>query len=229
MADQGVSNDILDFDDETLPELPDDNPFGGQPGKSKRWLLVGLGVVAVTLMVVVVLKLTVGGRVEDPGLMELPIEQLPVIDSGKPEKPADDFDIEGRPVGMPERVVEPRKEVVFDPDKPVVSRPKPRPVRQAPKPAKESKPAKPVAPKSGTWSVQVGSYPSRAAAERGQRQLKSAHKSLFSGKDFAILSAVLPNGSTTYRLRVVNFKTDAEAKSFQKTAKSNGVDGYVAR
>ncbi|MDR1071674.1 MAG: SPOR domain-containing protein [Rickettsiales bacterium] len=231
MADDLLEQEeVLDFDDDTLPELPDDNPFDGSSSK-KPWILAGAGLVVVTLIVVVVLKLTTGGK--DSGLIELPIEQAAVE-----EVPVDDFVEDAKklvavdadkPVGMPERIVDNRKDVVFDPDKPVVQKPKPRPIGAAAKPV-AAKPAKPAQrPSSSGFSVQVGSYTTRAAAESGQRQLSSAHRSLFSGQDFVILSAVLPNGQTTYRLRVVGFGDSQTASGFCRNAQSDGVSCYVTK
>ena len=234
MADKNIieNEDVLEFDDEVLPELPDDNPFEEEKSK-KPWLLAGIGLVAVTLVIVVVLKLTMGGK-DDAGLIEIPIEHgIGSIDSGaagvQPDTGfAGDDDI--APIGMPERIVEKRPDVNFNPDKPAVARPKPRPIKDTAKsaPAKSAA-VQQAAPKSGTWSVQVGSYPTRAAAEKGQREITAAHKSIFSGKSFAILAAVLPNGTTTYRLRVVNFQTSNAAASFCNNAKSDGVNCYVAK
>ncbi|MDR1027646.1 MAG: SPOR domain-containing protein [Rickettsiales bacterium] len=239
MADKNIleENEVLEFDDDTLPELPDDNPFEEEKSK-KPWLLAGIGLVAVTLVIVVVLKLTMGGKDDAAGLIEIPIEQT----AGQGVHPEPDFadkaagPEEIQPIGMPERLVEKRPDVEFNPDKPSVARPKPRPIKETAKPATATKPAaaKPAAvaqtaPKSGTWSVQVGSYPTRAAAEKGQREITAAHKSVFSGKSFAILAAVLPNGTTTYRLRVVNFQTSNAASQFCNNAKSDGVNCYVAK
>lgn len=228
---EDLQNEVLEFDDDALPELPDDNPFEEAKPK-KPWLLVGVGVVAVTLIVVVVLKLMTGGG-EGPGLIEIPIEPTNVADAPNPDfvdqankLVAVDND---KPVGMPERIVENRKDVKFDPDKPSVRRPKPRPIGG--KPSRPDAPARvaQVAPKPGTWSVQVGSYPTRSAAEAGQRKLQSEHRDLFGGYNFAILAAILPNGGTTYRLRVIGFKTGGEANSLCRNAQSDGVQCYVTK
>jgi cell division septation protein DedD len=230
---EDLQNEVLEFDDDALPELPDDNPF--EEVKSKKpWLLVGVGIVAITLVVVVVLKLMTGGR-DEPGLIEIPIESAGIADI-----PSTDFVDQAnklvavdqdKPVGMPERVVENRRDVKFDPDKPSVRRPKPRPIGgRPPRTETDARPrAANVAPKPGTWSVQVGSYPSRSAAESGQRKLQSAHRDLFGGYNFAILAAVLPTGGTTYRLRVVGFRTGGDANSFCRNAQSDGVQCYVTK
>jgi cell division protein FtsN len=181
---------------------------------------------------VVVLKLTTGGK-DSSGLIELPIEQVAVE-----EVPVEDFvedakklvavEIE-KPVGMPERIVDNRKDVTFDPDKPIVQKPRPRPIGAAPKPA-AAKPPKPAPrPAANGFAVQVGSYATRAAAESGQRQLSASHRSLFAGHDFVILSAVLPNGQTTHRLRVVGFGDSQTASGFCRNAQSDGVSCYVTK
>lgn len=141
--------------------------------------------------------------------------------------------------GVPVRVVSERRDVTFNPDRPVVeTAPAPKPVAQ-PKPAAKPQP-KPVAKStaktvqksapiaSGKWFVQFGSYATRAAAESAERQMRKGHASLFSGKQFVILAAQLPNGKTTYRLRV-SFATSADANGFCQNAKSDGLDCYVAK
>ena len=139
--------------------------------------------------------------------------------------------------GTPVRVISDRREVTFNPDKPVVeTAPAPKPVAQ-PKPVVKPKPvAKPAAKSvqksapiaSGKWFVQFGSYATRAAAESAEHKMRSGHASLFSGKQFVILAAQLPNGKTTYRLRV-SFATSADANGFCQNAKSDGLDCYVAK
>jgi hypothetical protein len=139
--------------------------------------------------------------------------------------------------GVPVRVISDRREVTFNPDRPnvnnaqapkpaaqAVAKPKPKPVAK-PQPKSVQKTA-PIA--SGKWFVQFGSYSTRAAAEAAERKMRAGHKSLFSGKQFVILAAQLPNGSTTYRLRV-SFATSADANGFCQNAKSDGLDCYVAK
>jgi len=139
------------------------------------------------------------------------------------------------PVPQPDqnvRVIEDRKDVTFNParetpaPKPIVA-PAPREVKtpNVPKPA-----PKPVAQKvaNGGWYVQFGSYGTRAAAEAAEKKIRAGHQSLFSGKQFVVLAAVLPNGSTTYRLRIA-FSSSADANGFCRNAKSDGLDCYVAK
>ncbi len=128
--------------------------------------------------------------------------------------------VQQQTAGVPVRVIEERKEVKFEPTKPVAkpaAKPQPKPV------------AKPVV-KSATysWYVQFGSYSTRALAENAQRQMTNAHRSLFEGKQFVILAAQLKNGSTTYRLRV-GFNSASDANGFCRNAKSDGLDCYVAK
>ena len=216
-----LENEVLEFDDDALPELPEDNPFETERSK-KPWFLVMLGVVAVTLVAVVVVKLFVGTGGTETGLIEIPIDTAETAIAPKTDSKDIAPDAE-KPVGMPERVIGERPSVVFDPDKPVVQRPRPRPAEAAGAPVAQT------APKTGTWSVQVGSYASRAAAEAGQRQMQSSYRSLFSGRNFAILAAVMPNGQTMYRLRVVGFQTSGAANGFCEQAQGSNLDCYVTK
>jgi len=220
MADDNqLENEILDFDGDALPELPEDNPFETERAR-RPWLLVGVGVLATVLVLAVVLKLFID-KGEETGLIEIPIDAPTVTAPGD--------DVAAKPdstLGMPERVVEPRKPVTFDPDKPVVQRPKPRPISG--QTAAVKTPAA-TAPKSGVWSVQFGAYNSRSLAEAGQRRIQSAHGGLFAGQNFAILTAVMPNGQTMHRLRVVGFATSGAANDFCSRARDGGLDCYVTR
>ncbi|MBD5388745.1 hypothetical protein HDR63_00635 [bacterium] len=130
--------------------------------------------------------------------------------------------------GMPVRVVEPRRDnVTFNPDKPA-AKPAPRPESKKPAAAPKKPAPKPqVAPKNA-WYVQFGSYSTRGAAENAERQIRRAHSGLFGDQQFVILAAVLNNGTTTYRLRMV-FPDSASANGFCRNAKSDGLDCYVAK
>lgn len=135
--------------------------------------------------------------------------------------------------GVPVRVVEDRKPVTFNPDKADA----PKQV-QSKQPAAVKKPAakqtakkaapKPQAAPKGAWYVQFGSYSTRALAERAEKQILGTHSSLFTGKQFVILAAQLPNGTTTYRLRIA-FSNANDANGFCRNAKSDGLDCYVAK
>ena len=130
------------------------------------------------------------------------------------------------------RVVADRQDVTFNPERAAAT---PKPI-QAPAPKTVKTPTKPKpAPKSttqkvanGGWYVQFGSYGTRAAAEAAEKKIRSGHQSLFIGKQFVILAAVLPNGQTTYRLRVA-FANSNDANGFCRNAKSDGLDCYVAK
>lgn len=131
--------------------------------------------------------------------------------------------------GVPVRVVEDRREVTFNPDKPaaqkkVTAQPKKAPAKTT---TKKSASKAQVAPK-GSWYVQFGSYSTRALAENAERQIRAGHSGLFAGRQFVILAAQLPNGTTTYRLRIA-FATSADANGFCQNAKSDGLDCYVAK
>lgn len=131
--------------------------------------------------------------------------------------------------GSPVRVIEDRKPVTFNPDKaapaPVV---KPAPKKPVAKPAPKPAPKKQVAAANGSWYVQFGSYSTRALAESAGKTLRNQHSSLFSGRQFVVLAAVMKDGNTLYRLRVP-FATSADANSFCRNAKSDGVDCYVSK
>lgn len=130
------------------------------------------------------------------------------------------------------RVIEDRKDVTFNPARETAApKPIPAPAPKATKTPAKPKPApKPAAPKvaNGGWYVQFGSYSTRAAAEAAEKKIRAGHQNLFAGKQFVILAAVLPNGTTTYRLRVA-FSTSGDANGFCRNAKSDGLDCYVAK
>lgn len=130
------------------------------------------------------------------------------------------------------RVIEDRKDVTFNPERATVT-PKPIPApapREVKTPTKPKPAPKPAAQKvgNGGWYVQFGSYGTRAAAEAAEKKIRSGHQNLFAGKQFVILAAVLPNGSTTYRLRIA-FASSGDANGFCRNAKSDGLDCYVAK
>ena len=174
-----------------------------------------------------------------PAPMPMPIPN-PVAAPTPMPQPAPQPGVEN---GVPVRVVADRRDVTFNPDKPAtqaapkpaaqpqpVAQPQPKPAAQ-PKPVAKSQPktAQKTAPiASGKWFVQFGSYTTRAAAESAERKMRAGHKSLFDGKQFVILAAQLPNGNTTYRLRI-SFATSSDANGFCQNAKSDGLDCYVAK
>lgn len=133
------------------------------------------------------------------------------------------------------RVVQDRKEVKFQPEKateapkPIV-KPAPKQVKTATKPKPAPKPATKTTQTvaNGGWYVQFGSYSTRDAAKAAEKKIRAGHPSLFQGKQFVVLAAVLPNGQTTYRLRIA-FPTSNDANGFCRNAKSDGLDCYVAK
>lgn len=244
--------DLLDLDDNgSMDTLPDVTPFAS-PRPKKPWLLLGVGLAVIVLATYVIIR-AIGD--EDSSSIEVDLDApVAIVDeAGAPVDmnvmpPVEPVQVQPKPqpvakpvqatAGVPVRVVEERKEVVFEPEaaKPV-EQPKvvektasqsSKPVAKAKpksKPASKSQVSKPVA---GAWYVQFGSYSSRALAESAQRQIANAHKSLFDGHQFVILAAQLKDGKTTYRLRVA-FKTASDANGFCRNAKSDGLDCYVAK
>lgn len=251
--------DLLDLDDNaSLDTLPDAAPFAA-PRPKKPWLLMALGVLVIVLATYIIIRTIGGDSsssievdLDAPAIIvdgagepipdinvpaqpvnaapAAPVQELPkpkpqpVV---KPEPQVKPAPVE--PVGTPVRVIEDRKEVVFNPEKPAIKK---SVAKQASKPvaksaAKKAAPKAQVAPK-GSWYVQFGSYSTRALAESAQRQITAAHKSLFAGRQFVILAAVLPNGTTTYRLRIA-FANSSAANGFCQNAKSDGLDCYVAK
>ncbi|MBR2012374.1 MAG: SPOR domain-containing protein [Alphaproteobacteria bacterium] len=242
--------DLLDLDDgASMDTLPDAAPFVA-PRPKKPWLLLSVGLAVIILATYVIIRtvsdnsstsmqvdldapaIVVDGAVaEDMNVMP-PVPQPQPVAQPKPQ-PKPQPVVQAQPVqatpGVPVRVVEERKEVKFNPtakpvEKPVV-KPKPKP---QPKPAAKPVVKKQAAAPAGAWYVQFGSYSTRALAENAQRQMRTAHPSLFQGQQFVILAAQLKNGTTTYRLRVA-FKTANDANGFCRNAKSDGLDCYVAK
>ena len=244
--------DLLDLDDtDSVDTLPDVPAFAA-PRPKKPWLLLTVGLVAIVLATYVIIRtvsddsstmdvnldvpvavVDANGVPVDMNVMPQPKPQpvaaqpqpapqpvvQPAVEQPKP-KPQPVAQPVQQTAGMPVRVIEERKEVKFEPTK-SVAKPAAKP---QPKPA-----AKPVA-KTATysWYVQFGSYSTRALAESAQKKISNAHRSLFDGKQFVILAAQLPNGTTTYRLRV-GFNTANDANGFCRNAKSDGLDCYVAK
>lgn len=250
--------DLLDLDDadnSVDDALPDATPFVA-PRPHHPWLLLVIGLAIIVLAVFIIIRVVgnnssssidvdlgvpvvVEEKVEAPVPQPVPVpqpavsqpEQKPVI---MPVAPAP---VEAAPAPKPVenqnvRVIEDRQDVKFNPTKEEAA-PKPIPV-PAPKKVKtptKPKPApKPAAQKvsNGGWYVQFGSYGTREAAAAAEKKIRAGHEALFSDKNFVILAAVLPNGTTTYRLRVA-FATSGEANGFCRNAKSDGLDCYVAK
>jgi len=234
--------DLLDLEDEdSLDELPEVSPFAS-PRPKKPWLLLGVGLLIIFLATYVIIR-TIGSDPSSSMEVDLDGSEVVVFDTpdgdGNIQQPTDTLivppvvtdaptvvrpvEIQPRPVqpaGVPVREVSDRKEVTFNPDR----KPAAKPATVAPKP----KPAPKQTATTGSWYVQFGSYSTRALAESAQRKIQIKHAGLFEGKQFVVLAAVLPDGKTTYRLRVA-FVTSSEANGFCRNAKSDGLDCYVAR
>ncbi len=188
-------------------------------------------------------------RVVEPEPVPVPVQTAPVPapmpvmpPAPMPEQPAPVVAPQpapapvAQPAQVPQqnsvRVVQDRKDVKFNPARETAA-PKPIPApapKQAKTPTKPKPAPKPAAQKvaNGGWYVQFGSYSTRSAAEASEKKIRGEHPSLFNGKQFVILAAVLPNGQTTYRLRVA-FATSNDANGFCRNAKSDGLDCYVAK
>lgn len=248
--------DLLDLDDENgVDTLSDAAPFA-TPRSKKPWLLMGIGVVVIILATYIIVR-TVGGNSSSSIDVDLDAPSV-VIDGADPiDVPAPapvPADATPEPVaavvpapapvpapkpvvaptqetaGVPVRVVEDRKAVTFNPDKPVAKQPvakKPAAKKTVQKAAPKKTVKQQVATTHGGWYVQFGSYSTRALAENAQRQIQRGHQNLFAGKQFVILAAQV-NGGTIYRLRIA-FATAAEANGFCRNAKSDGLDCYVAK
>ncbi len=250
--DMDANLDLLDLeDDSTLDALPDAAPFAA-PRPKKPWLLLGVGVLVIILATYVIIR-TIGSDSRSSIEIDLDAPEIVTVDGAAvapaaPENPTPapvpapvaapvevvaPAPVQPAPApaaqpsnatpGVPVRVVADRADVTFKPDQ----------VAPAPKPAATAKPAaKKPAPKPqvarGSWYVQFGSYSTRELAEKAERQIRAGHQNLFAGKQFVILAAVLPNGTTTYRLRIA-FADSAAAGGFCRNAKSDGVDCYVAK
>ena len=141
-----------------------------------------------------------------PAPMERPAIMAPVAETGNPV-----------------RVIEDRKEVTFNPDKPVAQKPAVKPAKKAVAPVKKTV----TASSNGDIYVQFGSYSTRALAQSAEQKMRAGHSNLFSGKQFVILAAQV-KGKTTYRLRIA-FHSANEANGFCRNAKSDGLDCYVTK
>lgn len=254
MNDMEENLDLLDLDEDTgLDSLPEASPFT-TPRPKKPWLLLGVGLLVIILATYIIIR-TIGSDssssidvdldapnvvMVDPSadvLAPAPVDTVAVpvavvtvpatptvapVVVAQPAAVVQPAQVVQETTGVPERVVADRKEVTFKPNKTTSAKP-------AVVPAAKIKPAvKTKAAAISSWYVQFGSYSTRALAEAAQKKVQASHTGLFSGKQFVILAAVLPNGTTTYRLRI-GFATSGEANGFCRNAKSDGVDCYVAK
>jgi cell division septation protein DedD len=233
--------DLLDLeDDAALDSLPDAGPFAAAPRPKKPWLLMGVGLLIIVLATYIIVR-TIGSDSSSSVEIDLDAPEVVTIDTGasdslvvppsaapiSPESnaaaPAPAPRVESAPAtpGVPVREVSDRREISFNPEK-AAAKP------SAPAAAKPRAVSKPKPASAAAWYVQFGSYSTRALAENAQKRIQAGHSGLFAGKQFVILAAVLPNGTTTYRLRV-GFATSGEANGFCQNAKSDGLDCYVAK
>ncbi len=247
--------DLLDLgeENEEVDTLPEATPFSA-PRPKRPWLLMGLGFAVIVLSTWIIVSRigsdsgttvsvnldtpVVSEEVKNDNVADLKVPEKPVTAPVEKvaEKPAPAKEVAPveKPVendGTPIRVVEDRKEVVFNPDKAPVA--KPAPVVQKAKPA-ASKPAAikpaqktPVTTANGSIYVQFGSYSTRALAQAAEQKMRASHASLFGGKQFVILAAQV-KGQTIYRLRVP-FHSSNDANGFCRNAKSDGLDCYVTK
>ncbi len=236
MNNNDESLDLLDLEDDAgLDNLPESSPFT-QPRPKKPWLLLGVGLLVIALATYIIIRV-VGSDSESSVEIDLDAPAVVTIDGEAgtvtdtivvPPQPVQPQPVVSQPQpapvqatpGVPVREVKDRPATTFDPAKPVATKPvqtvKPKPT------------VKPKASAAGSWYVQFGSYSTRALAESAQKKIHAGHSGLFAGKQFVILAAVLPNGTTTYRLRIA-FATSNDANGFCRNAKSDGLDCYVAR
>lgn len=252
--------DLLDLDDTSMDVLPEAVPFAA-PRPKKPWLLMAVGIVVIILATYIIVRTIAGDSSTSMDVdLDAPVAVVDTVDvpvpvdvnptpqnvnvapapapmpmpavAPQPETPKAPQQVAPQTPGVPVRVVEERREVTFNPDKPA-AQPKKQVTKTATKPAAKPAPKKPapkpqVATPKGGWYVQFGSYSTRTQAENAERQIRAAHKGLFDGKQFVILAAQLPNGTTTYRLRIA-FANANDANYFCRNAKSDGLDCYVAK
>lgn len=228
MAERDDELDLLDLEDDANDELPAADPFGKTVRPKKPWLLFGVALLVIVLATFIIIK-TIGNDSAENQEVDLfaPTEVVETVTPPAPEAAL----VVPEPVvtapvsietGTPVREIEERKPVTFKPEAGDTTAQKP-----ASKPAEKKSTTK-TATSSATWYVQFGSYSTRTAAEAAQKKIRAQHPSLFDGKQFVILAAVLPNGTTTYRLRIA-FTTSSDANGFCQNAKSDGLDCYVAK
>ena len=246
--------DLLDLEDSgEVDTLPEAEPFSTSRPK-KPWLLMGLGLAIIVLATwIIVAKIGTGSNNDVSVDLIMPLEKVEDIQQGPVEQinvPVKPVEVAPQPVvapvtekpvveqktvaeqpkeivekpavesTSPVRVIDDRKEVTFNPDK--------GNVKSSETKASVKKTTKTVtsAPSAGFY-VQFGSYSTRELAQAAERKMRTSHTSLFSGKQFVILSANV-KGQTKYRLRVA-FNTAGEADGFCKNAKSDGLDCYVTK
>lgn len=249
MAELDENLDLLDLEEDTdLESFPESNPFGA-PRPKKPWLLLGLGLIVIALATYIIIR-SVGS--DSSSSVDIDLDTPTVVETTGvdaastglnpvtaplvvPDQKAEEIK-QNDATGVPVRAIEDRKPVEFNSQKAEVIKPaasvaqpkKPAPVAEKSISKQVSSGNTQTVKKTGSWYVQFGSYSTRALAERAQNKIRGSHEGLFAGKQFVILAAVLPDGKTTYRLRVAFEKSDA-ANGFCQNAKSDGLECYVAK
>ncbi len=248
IMDKEENLDLLDLEDSNeVDALPEATPFSSARPK-KPWLLMGLGIAIIVLATwIIVAKIGNDSGTSVSVDLDTPVAEnvekmdaAPVADLNVPAKPVEvapqpqvvaplaQPDANNKPVVTENnnsvRVVQDRKEVVFNPDKPAVQKTVSKPAKKA---AVKSAPKQTASASGGSIYVQFGSYSTRSAAQSAEQKMRAAHSNLFSGKQFVILAAQV-KGETKYRLRVA-FHTANEANGFCRNAKSDGLDCYVTK
>ncbi|MGI5845706.1 MAG: SPOR domain-containing protein [Alphaproteobacteria bacterium] len=249
------NKDLLDLDDELeLPDLPEDGVLTYSRPR-RPWLLFGAAIIVIILATYIIVRIVMHDAKNSSIEIDLntPSKQ-PTTEQVVTDQPTSEIktDTDNKTVaeqpqseaGVPVRVVEERKDVMFKPDATSapakdtqkIEPPKPRPITKtstsgdkivAEKPV--SKPSvKPQASVTSNFYVQFGSYATRSGAEVSKKRLLATHSSLFSGHDFVIQRAVLSNGKVAYRLRI-GFQNSQDANGFCRNAKSDGLDCYVTK
>lgn len=79
------------------------------------------------------------------------------------------------------------------------------------------------------WRVQLASLATREAAERGRSQALSRHAGLLEGSDVEIVSALLDNGATTWRVLAGRYGDKAGAASLCEAVRADGGDCFVMK
>ncbi|MDR1696857.1 MAG: SPOR domain-containing protein [Rickettsiales bacterium] len=229
--------ELLELDDEelSLPEIEEMEEVVADGRPRRPWLLFGLAALVIIIATYIIVRVVMSNSSDeidiDLGMPDPSVQSTAEITEPVVETKPEPVSINPAPV----RNVPDRAEAKFDEKKATAPAPvtKPDVPKAATKPASAKatagKPATQPAQRAGVWYVQLGSYSQRSGAEAAQKKLVASHKSLLGDRQMVILSAVLPNGKTTYRLRVPGFTSQGEANGFCQNAKSDGLDCYVAK
>jgi len=233
--------DLLDLDEDNAADALPEVESLSVPRPKRPWLLMGVGIAVIILATFIIVH-TVSK--DSTNMVQLDLDAPVVTENAETSKDTKDIRVPAKKVeikeeskkietiepkneesvGVPVKIVKDRNTVTFNPDKTSKT------VKQDVKKTKINKPIikKSVSSSNGAWYVQFGSYSTRALAEAAEKKIKKGHDALFVNKQFVILAAVLPNGQTTYRLRIA-FSSSADANGFCRNAKSDGLECYVAK